>query len=267
MSTGFSPTLGSDRYLNDVNSSYIGSYDGIQEYKGMLGREIWLSDSEALALTNLSQTDYLSTTPLLGGCYKLVKMKSTKTITPARGLACYWDPTASTDAFQVTSDAPTGKTQFAGVFINAVSVSKYAWILVEGLAYIKGKASALTATGAVGDLLSIVTAAGTFDNQATAPMAITQTSAALTDNSGGSASATIAAQTGSYVQATQQNTVASLAAQINYHTTEIGKILAALQALVVGGAGHVIAYEAPAAGTLTRAYIRRGISPVRPGLQ
>ena len=38
---------------------------------------------------------------------------------------------------------------------------------------------------------------------------------ALTDNSGGTASNTIAAQTGSYVQATQQNTVASLAAKIN----------------------------------------------------
>lgn len=38
---------------------------------------------------------------------------------------------------------------------------------------------------------------------------------ALTDNSGGSASDTIAAQTGAYVQATQQNTIASLAAKIN----------------------------------------------------
>jgi hypothetical protein len=37
----------------------------------------------------------------------------------------------------------------------------------------------------------------------------------LTDNSGGSATNTIAAQTGSYVQATQQNTIASLAAKIN----------------------------------------------------
>jgi len=38
---------------------------------------------------------------------------------------------------------------------------------------------------------------------------------ALTDNSGGTASDTIAAQSGSYVQATQQNTIASLAAKIN----------------------------------------------------
>jgi hypothetical protein len=38
---------------------------------------------------------------------------------------------------------------------------------------------------------------------------------ALTDSSGGTPSNTIPAQTGSYVQATQQNTVASLAAKIN----------------------------------------------------
>lgn len=38
---------------------------------------------------------------------------------------------------------------------------------------------------------------------------------ALVDNSGGTASTTIAAQTGAYVQATQQNTIASLVAAIN----------------------------------------------------
>lgn len=38
---------------------------------------------------------------------------------------------------------------------------------------------------------------------------------ALTDNSGGTPSDTIAAQSGSYVQATQQNTIASLAAKVN----------------------------------------------------
>lgn len=37
----------------------------------------------------------------------------------------------------------------------------------------------------------------------------------LTDNSGGTASDTIPAQTDSYVEATQENTVASLTAKIN----------------------------------------------------
>lgn len=37
----------------------------------------------------------------------------------------------------------------------------------------------------------------------------------LVDNSGGTASSTIPAQTGAYVQATQQNTIASLVAAIN----------------------------------------------------
>lgn len=46
---------------------------------------------------------------------------------------------------------------------------------------------------------------------------------ALTDNSGGTPANTIAAQTSSYVEATQENTVASLAAKIN-------EIIAALKA-------------------------------------
>jgi hypothetical protein len=39
--------------------------------------------------------------------------------------------------------------------------------------------------------------------------------ASLTDNSGGTASDTLAAITGSYVEATMENTVATLAAKIN----------------------------------------------------
>lgn len=50
---------------------------------------------------------------------------------------------------------------------------------------------------------------------------------ALTDNSGGTASDTIAAQTGSYVEATQENTVASLAGKIN-------EVIAAIQGFGAG---------------------------------
>ncbi len=57
---------------------------------------------------------------------------------------------------------------------------------------------------------------------------VTQTSAALTDNSGGTASSTIVAQTGSYVEATQENTVASLAAEINKLVVDVAAILTAL---------------------------------------
>jgi len=46
----------------------------------------------------------------------------------------------------------------------------------------------------------------------------------LTDNSGGTASDTIAAQGAAYVQATQQNTVASLAAKINAIITALRNV-------------------------------------------
>lgn len=254
MSNFYSPTLGSDRYLNDVNSTGIGTQDGVQDYKGMLGRKVALSNTEALNLTNTSATDYTSSTVLKGGVYQLVKLKSANTITPARGLAVYWDPTTE-DSFIVTTDAPTGKTQFAGILINAPSNSKYAWILTDGMGYVKCKAS-LATTGAVGDLMTIDTATATFDNLAVAPISV----AALTDNSGGVASDTIVTQTGSYVQATQQNTVASLAAKIN-------TVLGIVKALVLTGAAHVEMWEAPVNASLKLAYVRGGCAPMRPGLQ
>lgn len=256
MSTIYSPTLGSNRYLNDVIDSYIGSYDGVQEYKGMLGRKVALSDGEALNLTNTAAANYSSSTPLKGGVYQLVKMTSTAlTIAAARGLAVYWDPTGADNSFQVTTDAPTGKAQFAGVLINALTAGKYGWILTDGMGYIKCK-TGLATTGAVGDVMTVDAATGTFNNLAVAPLSV----AALTDNSGGTASDTIAAQTGAYVQATQQNTIASLAAKIN-------SVLGMVQALISTGGAHVLAYEAPSTGAFKLAYVRGGIAPQRPGLQ
>jgi len=46
----------------------------------------------------------------------------------------------------------------------------------------------------------------------------------LTDNSGGTASDTIAVQTGTYTQSTQQNTIASLAAKINAIITALRNV-------------------------------------------
>lgn len=48
---------------------------------------------------------------------------------------------------------------------------------------------------------------------------------ALTDNSGGTASNTIPAQTGSYVEATQETTVASLAGKINELVARVNTLL------------------------------------------
>lgn len=194
----YSPYLFGNRYLNDVNIQYLSSGGVVttpgQQFNGMLGQKITISSDVALQLTNTAATDYTSSTPLLAGTYQLVKMKSSNTITPARGLAVYWDPTADIDAFIVTTDQPTGKSQFAGFLINAPTAAYYCWILVEGDAYLKGKASSLTDTAAVGDFLTVVGAAGTVDTVATNPSELV----ALTDSTTGTAAAALAAGTGVY---------------------------------------------------------------------
>lgn len=53
---------------------------------------------------------------------------------------------------------------------------------------------------------------------------------ALTDNSGGTASDTLAAITGSYVEATIENTVASLAAKINALVAQVNLLKAQMEA-------------------------------------
>jgi len=53
---------------------------------------------------------------------------------------------------------------------------------------------------------------------------------ALTDSSGGTASDTLAAITGSYVEATIENTVASLAAKIESNRAQLAALLAELRA-------------------------------------
>jgi len=166
MSNKFSPILLGARYLNDVNAQYLGSggTDPRNPYSGMLGQEIELSAAEAAQLTNTAATGYSATTPLLAGTYKLVKVDSTCTITPARGLVAWWDASAALDSFIVTPDAPTAATQMAGIFIGAPTPGYYCWILVQGEAYLLGKASALTQTGAAGQLLSPVVATGAWDN-------------------------------------------------------------------------------------------------------
>lgn len=58
------------------------------------------------------------------------------------------------------------------------------------------------------------------------PVAIYADLTALTDSSGGVAATTIPAQSGSYVQATQQTTIASLTAAINNLTARVNTLLA-----------------------------------------
>jgi hypothetical protein len=62
------------------------------------------------------------------------------------------------------------------------------------------------------------------------PLATYEDIVALTDSSGGTASNTLAAITGSYVEATIENTVASLAAKINELVAQVNTLKAQMEA-------------------------------------
>ncbi len=62
------------------------------------------------------------------------------------------------------------------------------------------------------------------------PLAVYKDIVVLTDNSGGTASNTLAAITGSYVEATIENTVASLAAKVNENVAMINRLKAQMEA-------------------------------------
>lgn len=158
-------TLGSNRYLNKANDTYPGAESAEQTYPGLAGKIVTLTKEEAEALTDITVTDYTSSTKLLAGRYQYVKVAAALTITPARGLAAWWDPTVNNETFTVDSDAPTTNSLLAGFFINAPTAGKYCWIALDR-AYAKGKASSLTDAAAVGQILTVVAAAGTVDNPA-----------------------------------------------------------------------------------------------------
>ena len=166
MSEQFLMTLGSERYLNKVNYQYILSTDVAQQYPGLLGKKWTIDQATAENLTDSSVAGYSSSTKLGPGTYQLVKFASGLSITPARGLAVYWKAGEEPGSFVVTTDQPTGGTQFAGICINAVTAGYYGFILVSpGIGHVKG-AAALSQTGAVGQPLFVDAATGTFDNPA-----------------------------------------------------------------------------------------------------
>lgn len=250
MSSQYLITLGSERYINRVNYQFPMSTDVGQSYPGLLGAEFTLSQEDAERLTDTTVSGYSSSTKLGPGRYKIVKFASSLTITPARGLAVYWKAAQSPNEFIVTTDAPTGHSLFAGICLNAVTAGYYGIILVEGFTHIQCKASSITKSGAVGDVLKVVAAAGTWDNNATQPP-IT----ALTDSSGGTANNTVQAIGGTFSQSEIANNFADCAGKINE-----------LVAIVNGLVGpKVIAYEAPAADGLKKAYVTQNLPNLKPG--
>lgn len=116
-------------------------------------------------------------------------------------------------------DFPEGVIRILGAVVN-LTIARVGTALTTTSAIVGALGTAAAGTGNAtlltteADIISSTTCtltagAGTFVAINAAPITV------LTDNTGGSISNTLAAQTGSYVQATIQNSITSLAAKIN----------------------------------------------------
>lgn len=115
-------------------------------------------------------------------------------------------------------DLPSGLVRILGARTNLTVTAASGISATATLKHSMGTAAAatndtlnLTKANIIPSTDTVLVASAGSPKGVSAATAIT----ALTDNSGGSASDTIAAQGAGYVQATQQNTIASLAAKIN----------------------------------------------------
>ncbi len=106
----------------------------------------------------------------------------------------------------------SGKVQLAVTSVAVTDIGKPVWASDDGTFALTSNSGANTKIGTVHRFISSGVAIVKFDATSTASLAGL---VELTDNSGGTASDTIPAQTGSYVEATQETTVASLAGKIN----------------------------------------------------
>ena len=138
--------------LNVTKHTTVGgsNFFGLSE-KGLLGQQIDLSRTEALALSDTTVGT------LLEGTYQYVQISSTSPDSANqlldRGHAVYWTDRANFIVDATSSAASLG--QFAGVIItpssgaNAVVAGNYTWIQVDGEATVETAAAAAAVTGLV----------------------------------------------------------------------------------------------------------------------
>lgn len=162
-------------YLNNAGDVYAGGANA-QQAPGQLGQEIWLSDTDAFALTNPSGTTIKTTsvsTALRNGYYRRVLSKAASTLAPAEGVAAYWDGTVNNiGAYIVTPDNNGGI--ILGYYLAAVTKGYYCWIQTSGIVWRKFTGT-LTKVAASGDMVSNIAATGLADVLADAT-AVTQLS-------------------------------------------------------------------------------------------
>lgn len=161
-------TLGSERYINRVNTVAVMSADSAQSYPGLLGAEHYYTQEEAERLTDTTVTDYSTSTKLSAGVYKIVKLKSSASVAAKRGCLVYWDTSVEPSIFQVTTDVIGANGAVAGVLCNVITAGYYGIIQVDGIAWCLCKGT-ITTTGATGQpLVAVTDTQGRVDNVADA---------------------------------------------------------------------------------------------------
>lgn len=125
--------------------------------KGLLGQEIFISDAEALLLTDTS----LTITRLRNGWYQRAQSKAASTIQPAAGLAAFWDGSVDDlGNYIVTPDNNNGIV--IGYYLGTVTKGNYCWIQTAGVVH-RLFGTLTKGTAAAGDMVSTIVATGKAD--------------------------------------------------------------------------------------------------------
>ncbi len=129
----------------------------VQQYLGMVGGKLTLSQSDAATLSDTS------TGTLYGGIYMYVLFSATSLSTAARGCVVMWTGGATgsllaTGPFNctVTPDGTTTNIMFpAGIALNPTTKGNYDFIQVSGVASVKYPSAIGVGTPAIGDAIFI----------------------------------------------------------------------------------------------------------------
>ena len=137
-----------------TTSSISGSI--VQEYLGMVGGKLTLSQNDAVKLSD-------TTTGLLyGGVYQYVKFNPAGSTACVRGGVALWLDTSvvSPTCYTVTNEGSAARNNFpAGIFLNVVTKGYYDFIQIAGLASVKFKNTLAVGTPAIGDAVFVAAAA------------------------------------------------------------------------------------------------------------
>lgn len=167
--------------LNTVNDTVIANQAGIgalSKYAGQLGKRVFFSNDQIAAMFDTTVGT------LYGGRYRYVRRRADDADSPvlAAGKIAFWDTTVTNwqNAFQVTTDTNLSSSanaiMRAGIFIGNIEPGNYGFIQDLGEVYVRFR-SVLTTAGAIGSPVYAADTADTGDDQGTADVLTTDSTA------------------------------------------------------------------------------------------